>query len=133
MTSVAKYQYTLIISQKTAFCPQTFGVGEATTRVKTKWPKAPQTHLTSIQMGCHMKIRISTNPEEVSPDTTMTENVIVLVMILLNNLDTFIKALTPHLVIMIQIIQRISILPTKERMEPEGEAEVEGGQKGTEV
>lgn len=54
-------------------------------------------------------------------------------MILLNNMDTFIRALNPHLATMIQIMHCISILPTRERMEPEGAAEVEGGEKGIEV
>lgn len=48
-------------------------------------------------------------------------------------MDTFIRALNPHLTMIIQIMHRISILPTKERMEPEGEAEAGGGEKGIEV
>lgn len=52
-------------------------------------------------------------------------------MILLNNMDTFIKALNLHIAMIIQIIQCISILPTKKRMELEGEAEVEGTEMQT--
>lgn len=48
-------------------------------------------------------------------------------------MDTFIRASNPHLATIIQIMHRSSILPTEERMEPEGEAEVEGGEKGIEV
>lgn len=48
-------------------------------------------------------------------------------------MDTFSRTLNPHLATIIQIMHRISILPTKERMEPEGEAEAEGGEKGIEV
>lgn len=54
-------------------------------------------------------------------------------MILLNNTDTFIRALNPHLATIIQIMRRISTLTTRERMEPGGEAEVEGGEKEIEV
>lgn len=48
-------------------------------------------------------------------------------------MDTFIRALNPHLAMIIQIMHCISILPTMERMEPEEEAEEEGGEKGIEV
>lgn len=54
-------------------------------------------------------------------------------MILRNNMDTFIRALNPHLATIIQIMHCISILTTRERMEREAEAEVEGGEKEIEV
>lgn len=76
--------------------------------------------------------RISTNPEEAGLDTAMTETSIAIV-ILLNSMGTLIRALNPHLAMIIQIMKCISILPTKKRMEPEGGAEVEGGEKGIEA
>lgn len=54
-------------------------------------------------------------------------------MILLNNMDTLTRASKPHLAMMIQIMRCISSLPTTEMMEPEVEAEVEGGEMGIEV
>lgn len=54
-------------------------------------------------------------------------------MILLNNMDTFIRAINPPLAIIIHIMQDLSILPMRERMVPGGEVEVEGGGKGIEV
>lgn len=56
-----------------------------------------------------------------------------MVMIVLNNMDTFIRALNPRLATIIQIMHRTSIPPTKKRMEPGGEAEAEGGEKAIEV
>lgn len=52
-------------------------------------------------------------------------------MILLSNMDTFIRDSNPHSATIIQIMHCVNILPTMKRMEPEGEAEVEGGEKGT--
>lgn len=52
-------------------------------------------------------------------------------MIFLNLMDTFIRALNPNLTI--QIMQSVSILPTEERMEPVGVAEVEGKEKEIEI
>jgi len=54
-------------------------------------------------------------------------------MILRNNMDTFNRALSPHLATIIQIMHCISILTPRERMKPEGEGEVEGGEKEIEV
>lgn len=50
-------------------------------------------------------------------------------------MDTFIRALNSNLAMIIQMMHCISILSTKERMEPGGEAqaEVEEGVKGIEV
>lgn len=45
-------------------------------------------------------------------------------------MDTFIRALNPSLAMIIQIMHCSSIPHIKERMEQEGEAEVEGGEKG---
>lgn len=73
MGIVAEHLDTLVTSHKTACCPQTFGVGEATTTVQIEWLKVTQTHLTSIQMKRHIKNNISTSSEEAGPDTTMTE------------------------------------------------------------
>lgn len=53
-------------------------------------------------------------------------------MIRLNNMDTFIRASNPSLTTIIQIMQSITILRTRDRMQPEDEAEVEEGEKGTE-
>lgn len=46
---------------------------QATRSAQTEWPRASQTHLTSIQMGRNIKRHISANPEEADPDTTMTD------------------------------------------------------------
>lgn len=83
-------------------------------------------------MRHRIKKLISTNPEEAGPDAATTETRIVII-ILLNNMGTFIKALSPHLVMIIQTMQCISTLPTKKRVEPEGKAEGEGEEKVIEV
>lgn len=44
-------------------------------------------------------------------------------------MDTFMKA---NLAMIIQTMDSISTLPTKGKMDPEGEAEVEGEEKGIE-
>lgn len=77
---------------------------------------------------------IRTNPEEAVPGTTMTEiSIVTIVLILLNNMGTFMRGLNPTLAIVVQIMKSISILRTELRMEPDGEAEVEGGEKEIEV
>lgn len=47
-------------------------------------------------------------------------------------MDTINRVANPHLTLITQILNYISILPTEKTMEPEGEAEVEGGGMGTE-
>lgn len=56
-----------------------------------------------------------------------------MIVLILNNMDTPIRALNPRLAMITQIMHFISLLHTKRRMEPEGGAEVEGGEKGIEV
>lgn len=80
-------------------------------------------------MKCHIRNHISTNPEEAGPGTAMT-GTREAIPILLNNMDTLIRALNPHLAMIILIMLWISILPTMMRMDPEGEAEGEGEEKG---
>lgn len=47
-------------------------------------------------------------------------------------MDTINRVANPHLTIITRILNYIRILPTEKTMEPEGEAEVEGGGTGTE-
>lgn len=50
-----------------------------------------------------------------------------------NNMETSTRALNTHLVIIIQIMQSLTIFSPKERMQQEGEAEVEEEEKGIEA
>lgn len=75
---------------------------------------------------------INTSLEEAGPDTAVTETRVA-IPILLNNMDTLIRALNPHLAMIILIMLWISVLPTMMRMDPEDEAEVEAEEKGTGV